>query len=98
MRRTEAFQIRGLGQSGRQRAFIDTGITLVRHLDRVRTPAARSRRRHNTELAGSVNKIDHLGCRMDCEGVVGEAGPRRNVGCHLASKAELPVGCFLRAT
>src|SRR5665213_50309 len=45
-------------------------------------------------MAGSVNEIDHLGCRMDRQRMMGEARSWRDEGCHFASKIELPIGCF----
>ena len=36
-------------------------------------PAACSSRFDGSKMAGSVNKIDHLGCRMDRQRMMGEA-------------------------
>ena len=46
------------------------------------------------KITGSVNKIDHLGCGMDRQGVMGEAPSLRDESGHFASKIELPIGCF----
>ena len=45
-----------------------------------------------TEMAGPVNKLSHMGCRMDRERMLGEAWPGRNVRCHLANEIELLIG------
>ena len=45
-------------------------------------------------MAGSINKIDHLGCRMGRQRMVGEARSWRNESRHFASKIELPIGRF----
>ena len=45
-------------------------------------------------MAGSVNKIDHLGCCKDRQRMMSEARSWRDEGCHFASKIELPNGCF----
>ncbi len=45
-------------------------------------------------MAGSINKIDHLGCRMDRQRMVGERRPWRNESRHFASGVELPIGRF----
>jgi len=44
-------------------------------------------------MTGTFNKIDHPGCRMDCQRVRSEAGTRRDKDCHFASKIELPIRC-----
>src|SRR5712691_10444162 len=45
-------------------------------------------------MTGSFNKVDHLSGGMKRQGVMGEARPRCDVGCHFASKTELPFGCL----
>jgi len=40
-------------------------------------------------MTGSFDKVDHLSGGMNRQGVMGEAWPRRDVGCHFASKIEL---------
>jgi hypothetical protein len=35
-----------------------------------------------------------MGCRVNRQGMLGEARPWRNVGRHLTCKVELPIGCF----
>ena len=43
------------------------------------------------KLPGAFNEIDHVGCRMDRQGMMGEARPWRNAGRHLASKGDLAI-------
>jgi hypothetical protein len=43
-------------------------------------------------MTGSFNKVDHLSGGMKRQGVMGEARPRRDVGCHFARETELPFG------
>jgi hypothetical protein len=58
------------------------------------TSAGCSLRFHGPKTAGSVNKIDHLGCCMDRQRMRGEARSWCDKSCHFASKIELPIGCF----
>jgi len=37
------------------------------------------------KMASSINKIEHLGCCMDRQRVVGGARPRRDVPCHISN-------------
>jgi hypothetical protein len=43
-------------------------------------------------MTDSFYKVDHLSGGVKRQGVMGEARPRRDVGCHFASKIELPFG------
>src|SRR5665213_391639 len=45
-------------------------------------------------MASSLNKINHLGCRMDRQGMISEARSWRDESRHFASKVELPVRRF----
>src|SRR5437660_1639827 len=52
--------------------------------------------RCRSKLPGSFNKIDHMGCRVNRQRMLGEARPWRNVGRHLTCKVELPIRCFCK--
>ncbi|HEV7137733.1 MAG TPA: hypothetical protein VGN43_13935 [Steroidobacteraceae bacterium] len=43
-------------------------------------------------MPGSIEEIDHLMCGPDCQRVLGESRPRKDVGGHLTSKLELSIG------
>jgi hypothetical protein len=45
-------------------------------------------------MNSSIDKIDHMPCRLNGQGMMGEAWPRRDVGCHFTSKVQLPIGPF----
>src|SRR5665213_3328711 len=45
-------------------------------------------------MASSLNKIDHLGCRMDRQGMISEARSWRDESRHFANKIELPLRRF----
>ena len=55
---------------------------------------AGSSRFDGPKMAGSINKIDHLGCRMDRQRMMGEARSWRDKSRHFASKIQLSIGCF----
>ena len=59
-----------------------------------RKQLACSRRRHASVMNSSIDKIDHMSCRLNGQGMMGEARPRRDVVCHFASKVQLPIGPF----
>lgn len=45
-------------------------------------------------MPGSVEEIDHLVRRPDCQRMLGESWPGKNVGSHLTCKLELSIGCL----
>jgi hypothetical protein len=45
-------------------------------------------------MTSSFKKVDHLVRGMDRQRMMGETGPRRDVGRHFARKAELSRRCF----
>ena len=59
-----------------------------------RDAASRSGRRLDPEMTGPFDKIDHLGCRMDRQRMIGGARSWRDESCHFASKVKLPIRCF----
>ncbi len=44
-------------------------------------------------MTGSFNKSDHLSRCMGRQRMMGDARPRRDIGCHFARKIELPIRC-----
>ena len=50
--------------------------------------------RRSPEMPGSIEEIDHLMRRPDCQRMLGESWPGKNVGSHLTSKLELSIGCL----
>lgn len=61
---------------------------------RVRKCAKRAATRRAPETARAFNKMNHLSRRMDRERMLREGRPRTDIGCHVANKVELPVGCL----
>src|SRR6185312_171132 len=55
---------------------------------------AGSSRFDGSKMAGSINKIDHLGCRMDRQRMMGDARSWRDKSRHFTSKIKLPIGRF----
>jgi hypothetical protein len=45
-------------------------------------------------MNGSIDKIDHMGCRLDRQGMMGEPRPRGDVGCHFTGIAQLLIRSF----
>jgi hypothetical protein len=43
-------------------------------------------------MTGPLNKLDHLGRRMDRERMLREAWSWRDIGCHFPDEVEVPIG------
>ncbi len=68
---------------GWKRVLIEHWSSLVRRWRRWTFP----------ELIGAFHEIDHMGCRLDREGMWREIGSWRNVASHFTGEVQLPIGC-----
>lgn len=55
---------------------------------------SRSQRWHHPEMAGPFNKLDHMFCGVDRDGMLGKTRSWRNIGGHFANMLKLPISAF----